>query len=1360
MQKFLTILFSRYTLAIVMIVLIGAFIWFVGPLLAFGGMRPLESVGLRVTIFILILVFVLCLLWSISILAIGVALLCLLIWHAGPLLAIGAMQPLAPIWSRIAVISVILLIYAIYGLYLLLKAAQQNQHILDRFFGKNKNDSDEIDKETLTSLRKIIQSSLNQLKTLQITTTGLRKLLEGKRYLYELPWYLVIGHSNSGKTTALINSGLKFPLGAQMQSAASALAKNEHNTANCDWWFSHEAVLIDTAGRYTEQEPSPKNKAEWMGLLGLLRQYRTRTPINGAIVVVSIGELLAKNDAENMKHASQLRERLLELRRVLGVRFPVYVVITKMDLLAGFSEYFESQTTDTRSQVWGFTLPYTAKKQSLKKQSDNENSANSLEKAISVELTALKQVLDNGLLVRLQEGLDNDLRQSLYQLPQEFAGLIPRLTRFVDSVFQDSRYDNTELHNMLRGVYFTSAAQGNVREVSDKRTLWQRFLNAINAKSEEVNDSEPNSVMSTQSQSTSTKESNEQGVGQSSRKAILGNRSYFLRDLFTKIIVPEAHLARPNLIWEFRFRVIRLVAYSIVIVLSVWLAAGFSVSHENNSKYLNSVAGKTVSLTKQVSTLFAANGEEKLQAIPDVLTAAQELPTYTGLSLESPSSSFRFGLYSGPTVIAASDKVYAYLQDHFLLPQIIRRMESVLELAVRDKDSKTAYDTLRVYLQLHDPKHYNAQDLKTWMQKDLSQPESLAFFGGRTAMTAHIAQLFSAQRVVQSPFVKNEKLVQQTRQFLDGATSMERLYERAKSAMQLEAPQEFTLLRAVGPQAGTVFARASDQPIGKGIDGLFTYDGYHNLFSKRLPEFLAKAQIDDAWVMGYSSPDGTKAAEKNASTLLDSAIDDDELTREIRRQYLNEYAQRWTFFLNDIRTVTGANLAFDLTVLRTFAAPDSPLSRLARAAAKETTLSRSLNTKPELDKNFIDKASEQLTKKSRDVLGLSSKERQERELVDNRFAALREIVTGQADVNSEQSGQTPQGEKLGLENIIGLLNEYYTLLVVADAALNTNSLPPGSIEAGMKLKLEGDKLPAPFKQVLSALAESGSQKIGDGASAIYRAQAQQQVNQINAVLASQVTDVCKRSIEGRYPFSKTSQDVSIDDFNRLFASGGTADDFFQKYLAPYIETSSRPWKYKLPSSVKTSLSSSQSSSIPNVVGLLGNTGPTLDGELIALLTKQGPNPDIFAQIAEIRESYFRGTAGKNVAWKVDMKIAEMDPSIVELIINIDGQVTRYSHGPIQVQTIIWPGSRGGTVAELTALPRIKPDTSSIVTSGAWALLRLLERGKITTSNAGGKAEVEFNLDGRKVVLDFNSGSFSNPLTSNLFANFHCPGNQL
>ena len=153
-----------------------------------------------------------------------------------------------------------------------------------------------------------------------------------------------------------MNAGLTFPLADTFGKTA---LKGVGGTRNCDWWFTDEAVLLDTAGRYTTHESDPvSDEQEWQGFLQLLSRYRGRQPINGVILTVSLSDLLSANDTDRAQHAAVLRQRLNELQKQLGIHFPVYVLVTKMDLLSGFEAYFSQFDRNELEQVWGFSFSY------------------------------------------------------------------------------------------------------------------------------------------------------------------------------------------------------------------------------------------------------------------------------------------------------------------------------------------------------------------------------------------------------------------------------------------------------------------------------------------------------------------------------------------------------------------------------------------------------------------------------------------------------------------------------------------------------------------------------------------------------------------------------------------------------------------------------------------------------------------------------------------------------------------------------------------------------------------------------------------------------------------------------------------
>lgn len=1267
-----TVLFSRLTLALVAGLMVAAAIWFIGPLLGFNGMHPLAGTGARVTLIVLLLALTLFWLlgWPVS--TIGVAALCLLVWHAGPLLAVGATHPLEPGSVRILLIAAMVFIFAAYLLYRLWQRARTDRTLVESLLNFGGKRAEVVARDEIASLNTAIQAALGQLRSMR-TGSRLARLFEGRRYLYELPWYLMVGVPGAGKTTALLNAGLQFPIAEQMGAAARA----RHGTAQTDWWFTNEAVLIDTAGRYTAQESgSVADPAEWKGFLGLLRKYRARAPINGALVAISVADLLRHSSAQRVAEAARIRARLAELREELGVQFPIYVLVTKLDQLAGFAEYFQYLTSEGRAQPWGFTLPAAGKPR--RGQPAVEVGARCRE-----EMQALVTRLDAGLEGRLYEEFDLSRRRALYALSDEVASLTEPLVAMLEQIFLDSRYDDTERNAMLRGVYFTSAAQSGTEVVADAGTVI-RQLRGIG-------------------------QTGVQAGAAASEKATdkaTGNRSYFLQDVFKRIIVPEAHLVKPNLRWEFRYRMLRVLGHALALVIFLWLAGALYASFGHNRSYLDVVQEKAKALATTVAAFYKKPAPD---AMPEVLAAARDLPAYAGLDLADPSVDWRYGLYSVPPVLDAATLTHGRLQDNLLVPYLVRRVEAVLSGAVSQRDARQTYDTLRVYLMLHDAEKFNAADVRSWVQSDWATGKGADAFGGRVAVLEHLDRLLDGSRPVLSPYARNEALIRSARDFLDSDTSVERLYERARAAMMEQAPQDFTLVRAVGPQAGTVFTRASGEPLERGIPGLFTYAGYHDLFNARLPEFVARAQAVDIWVMGRGT--GPGAQKKTADDAIGRLTGNDPLTREIRRLYLNEYARTWEAFLGDIRTVTGNDLAFDLEIVRNFAAPDSPLARLARAAVQETTLSRPLD--PE-EKSLAQKALSALDKTTEKAGALSARAeaRQERELVDNRFAALREVVTGQADATAPGARDT--AGKPRLDAVAGIVNAYYTSLVVAHNALSTRNLPPPA-EAGEQLRMEAAKLPAPFKAVLADLVVQGARDVNKGVGDIL-------IAQMDAVIG----ESCRSAIDGKYPFTPTStQDVDPEDFARVFAAGGVLDDFFQKVLAPHVDTTISPWRYKL-----------TAPDVPPVAG---------------------PSLVPFQRAREIREVFFRDPGAKKMAWKVDLKVVELDPEIVELNMDFDGQSQRYVHGPVIPLKVTWPGPRGGQVAEISASPRIRPDTSTLAANGPWALMRVIARGRLAGSATASHFMAEYDFDGRKAKLDINTGSLANPWTTGLLQGFQCPG---
>ncbi|HRJ62294.1 MAG TPA: type VI secretion system membrane subunit TssM, partial [Azospirillaceae bacterium] len=286
---------------------------------------------------------------------------------------------------------------------------------------------------------------------------GLRKIGGGRVRLQDMPWYVLIGPPASGKTTALMNSGLRYPLEAEFGRGA---VKGAGGTRLCDWWFTDEAVLIDTAGRFTTRDDNAAvDKAGWDQFLNLLAEHRPQQPLNGIFLALGLDELLDGDEERRQSSVAAIRRRLQEITERFGQRFPVYVLLTKSDLIAGFDEFFRNLTAAQREQVLGTTFPLT----------EDDHSDSFLER-FEKEFDLISGRVRERLLDRMQEEDNAARRARIFAFPAEFDAVRDSVARHLNDVFSTSKFENAI---WLRGVYFTSGTQHG--------TPAARLMNALTA---------------------------------------------------------------------------------------------------------------------------------------------------------------------------------------------------------------------------------------------------------------------------------------------------------------------------------------------------------------------------------------------------------------------------------------------------------------------------------------------------------------------------------------------------------------------------------------------------------------------------------------------------------------------------------------------------------------------------------------------------------------------------------------------------------------------------------------------------------------------------------------------------------------
>ncbi len=253
---------------------------------------------------------------------------------------------------------------------------------------------------------------------------------------YVLPWYLVLGASGSGKTSALQDAGVATFAGATLRAEPVA-------TSHCGWSFFEQAIVIDTAGRYAFWADQNKDKAEWHELLDLLFTQRRKEPLNGLIVTVAADHLMTSGDESLRSEGQTLRQRIDELMRMVGSRIPVYVLVTKSDALDGVKALGDHLSPQGLSQAMGC----------LNEEGTTDASA-FLDKAFSTVSDRLKRLR----LVLTRVGQPGAASPALLRVTDQLLKVRVGAAAFIQGAFQENLYQETPL---LRGLFLTSAGRGS-----------------------------------------------------------------------------------------------------------------------------------------------------------------------------------------------------------------------------------------------------------------------------------------------------------------------------------------------------------------------------------------------------------------------------------------------------------------------------------------------------------------------------------------------------------------------------------------------------------------------------------------------------------------------------------------------------------------------------------------------------------------------------------------------------------------------------------------------------------------------------------------------------------------------------------
>jgi type VI secretion system protein ImpL len=731
---------------------------------------------------------------------------------------------------------------------------------------------------------------LQAVRTIKTSKIG---QVSGSAALYELPWYIIIGNPSAGKSSAITNSGLKFPLADQAGPAIRGIG----GTRDCDWFFTTEGILLDTAGRYSVHEEK-ENHTEWLGFLGLLKKHRPQAPINGIIVAASIGELMGKNSEFGIELAKNLRQRIQELTDKLGVFTPIYVIFTKADLIAGFGEFFADADERSCARVWGATLPY------------NANGASDAVALFDKHFDVLHQGLKELSTAQIAAHSKDTLPSGMFTFPLEFAAIKPALRVFLATLFEQNPYQHKPI---FRGFYFTSALQEGQAQSSEIPRLQTFFgLQGHNLIVEQTE--------------------------------ITAKHGFFIKDLFSKVIFADKHLVlqhtQPGRL-KFRYAAFFGMIAGLGLLFGAWIWAYYG--NIQLARNVQADLETVIEIQKGRTDM-----ESRLEAMEILQARIEQLENYGA----NHTLSLGIGLYQGDKLKKQLLAEYYHGLRQFMVDPVKTSLEDFLaqvdlsalssgqatpiavtsDLRFKDASPHNAEDVrnaLKAYLMMDskgyvEPNHLADQITRFWrgwLEKNrggMSRDKLIDYAGHMVSFYTARAHDADWPEIQQKPLLV-EKVRSNLRSVMRGMPARERVYATIK-ARATARYASMTVVQIVGESDSNLLMGSYALP------GAFTRQAWSEYIEPSFREASKKELQTTDWVLGVTRQDDL--------TLEGSP---EQIFKSLSDIYKTEYVDEWRKFLRGVSVKPFPTFPQAVEGMNRLGNPQmSPLRKLLLVAFEQT----------------------------------------------------------------------------------------------------------------------------------------------------------------------------------------------------------------------------------------------------------------------------------------------------------------------------------------------------------------------------------------------------------------------------------------
>lgn len=788
------------------------------------------------------------------------------IWWAGPWLEIRGTKPLETLMARgMASALFVLLSLSGWGIWQWRK--------LQGFKSQQKRE-EQLKLDPITVYEERQEAELNDVMQ------EMKQSLNTRNYLYSLPWYLVLGLENAGKTSLINRSGQNFALSSVMRASG----QKSENPYSFDWWIGDESVLIDpdgellTQGNRNEDNDGELERRLWLNFVNWLEKTRSRRPLNGIVLALDVSHLATSTASERKAYASLLRARIRELMETLATRLPVYITLTKLDLLYGFEPFFKHYSKSQRDEVLGFTF-------SLESVDNLDHWLEEFSKDYGQFVSKINELFPHAVA----EPLEQEERDAIYSFTRQMSGLQDILKEFFQDALSSDQFSTSAL---VRGAYFTSVYQQGVPSNAFGDSASRRY-----------------------------------GLSHAVNKAQNAKNStvYFTQQLFSNIIYPEAGLASDNFRVAKHKRRLMGLSFTACMVATVLLVGTWHRYYLANVNQSDAVLAKVNEYKAQYpSNLSLASQKDILEPLNKIRQATLEF----GFFREKPRYISDFGLYQGHTIGPMVEDTYLNLLENRFLPLLMADVVVALDQADNEEEKLAV---LRVYRMMVDKSgRYKDYVLdyfgKYWQSAFAGQKQvqgelldHLDYAMRHTDLAGAREQGDEFAERVMKPYDRTIASVQAE---LSTMPNDQRVYRNLKLNAQTVLGPAISIRNLVGPIFDIVFEeRVANSSLY--IPQMLTKEGFESYFMPR-SESVSELALIDSWVLGQSKTAQFSEADKQV------------LREKIRNLYVADYVNTWRAALNDIDMKYFGDINDAVMVLENLTGNVEPMQRLLRTLENNT----------------------------------------------------------------------------------------------------------------------------------------------------------------------------------------------------------------------------------------------------------------------------------------------------------------------------------------------------------------------------------------------------------------------------------------